>query len=120
MAATAMDPVDIANILAQELLYQQVTFHIADSVLSIFFFLFMSFYFPCCMARNYSSRVFFSFLFYCQKTKMIIIILRRGKIIAITVILTITYYVYIRVIYPSRLSVYSVFLFTTKLKWQCH
>lgn len=24
MAATAMDPVDIANILAQELLYQQV------------------------------------------------------------------------------------------------
>lgn len=37
MAATAMDPVDIANILAQELLYQQVTFHIADSVLSIFF-----------------------------------------------------------------------------------
>lgn len=25
MAATAMDPVDIANILAQELLYQQVT-----------------------------------------------------------------------------------------------
>ena len=45
MAATAMDPVDIANILAQELLYQQVTFHIADSVLSIFFFLFMFFFF---------------------------------------------------------------------------
>lgn len=111
MAATAMDPVDIANILAQELLYQQVTFHIADSVLSIFFFLFMSFYFPCCMARNYSSRVYFSFLFYCQKTKMIIIILRRGKIIAITVILTITYYVYIRVIYPSRLSVFCFFVY---------
>ena len=27
MATTAMDPVDIANILAQELLYQQVTPH---------------------------------------------------------------------------------------------
>lgn len=31
MAATAMDPVDIANILAQELLYQQVIpIHVAD------------------------------------------------------------------------------------------
>lgn len=28
MAATAMDPVDIANILAQELLYQQVMMEI--------------------------------------------------------------------------------------------
>lgn len=31
MAATAMDPVDIANILAQELLYQQV---IVDTIIS--------------------------------------------------------------------------------------
>lgn len=64
MAATAMDPVDIANILAQELLYQQVTFHIADSVLSIFFFLFMSFYFPCCMAlfKLLFSSLFFLFI----------------------------------------------------------
>lgn len=116
MAATAMDPVDIANILAQELLYQQVTFHIADSVLSIFF---IEIFFYLCLfifhaawhSLNYSSRVFFSFLFYCQKTKMIIIILRRGKIIAITVILTITYYVYIRVIYPSRLSVFCFFVY---------
>lgn len=112
MAATAMDPVDIANILAQELLYQQVTFHIADSVLSIFFFYLCLFIFHAAWhSLNYSSRVFFSFLFYCQKTKMIIIILRRGKIIAITVILTITYYVYIRVIYPSRLSVFCFFVY---------
>jgi len=36
MAATAMDPVDIANILAQELLYQQVTISRAQSISEYF------------------------------------------------------------------------------------
>jgi len=36
MAATAMDPVDIANILAQELLYQQVFISRAQSISEYF------------------------------------------------------------------------------------
>lgn len=36
MAATAMDPVDIANILAQELLYQQVIIPRARRFMNIF------------------------------------------------------------------------------------
>lgn len=43
MAATAMDPVDIANILAQELLYQQVTLHVCFRA---FTFLQHTFFFP--------------------------------------------------------------------------
>lgn len=103
MAATAMDPVDIANILAQELLYQQVTFYIADSIeyFLLRFFIYV-FYFPCCMAWNYSSR----FFFFIVKKK--IIILWRRKIIVITVILTITYYVYT---YNLSITVKYVFCF---------
>lgn len=36
MAATTMDPVDIANILAQELLYQQVIPYVPEISTSVF------------------------------------------------------------------------------------
>lgn len=65
MAATAMDPVDIANILAQELLYQQVTFYIADS---IEYFLLRFFIYVFLFSMLHGMKLFFSiFLFYCQK-----------------------------------------------------
>lgn len=89
MAATAMDPVDIANILAQELLYQQVTLHIADSIEYLYDFVFL-------FSMLHGMKLFFSiFLFYCPKKKIIIIVtLLHRKIVVITVILTIIYHKY--------------------------
>lgn len=69
MAATAMDPVDIANILAQELLYQQVTFHIADSVLSIFFFYLCLFIFHAAWHEITLLESFFPFYFIVKKQR---------------------------------------------------
>lgn len=102
MAATAMDPVDIANILAQELLYQQVTLHIADSIEYLYDFVFL-------FSMLHGMKLFFSiFLFYCPKKKIIIIVtLLHRKIVVITVILTIIYHKYTYNL--SITSIHSVF-----------
>lgn len=68
MAATAMDPVDIANILAQELLYQQVTLHIADSIF-YWDFLFMFFIFH----AAWHEIILLNFSFLLSKKKIIIL-----------------------------------------------
>lgn len=116
MAATAMDPVDIANILAQELLYQQVTLHIADSIEYIRFCFFI-------FHAAWHEIIFPNFSFLLSKEKKnnnnSRTLLHR-KIVVITLILTIIYHKYTYNLSITLKHIFRFFLFTTKLKRQCH